>query len=206
MIDLQLDEIEHYQRFPIMKPFVGENYFNAKKKILVIAESHYLEGASSINTGPTLWYNSTQQGLYPGELNCVNTRQVVNTSKHMIFRELEAILVKSIDKFNGRAINSIAFMNGFQRPCQVPGQTIKAIASKKDFDVAINTITKVVEILEPEVVIFISKYTWEKVGKYLQKKEGIKYEFVCHPASGGKYWNNSSYPHSKNKMIELLEK
>lgn len=42
-IEENLDKIEHYKRFPLMKPFVGENYLNSKKKTLFIAESHFFD-------------------------------------------------------------------------------------------------------------------------------------------------------------------
>jgi hypothetical protein len=48
--DEQLSQIGHYKSFPAMKPYVGCNYgISSKKKIMLIAESHYLPPASTIN-------------------------------------------------------------------------------------------------------------------------------------------------------------
>ena len=205
---MTLSEIEHYKKYPAMIPFVGENYYKAKRKILIVAESHYLEGPSDYNTGPTKWYSSTQENLFHSEVKCINTSEIVKESDHMVFRELENILNKSIEMYNGRSINSIAYMNGFQRPSQTPGAPISLMASLKDFEEASKTIEKVIEILKPQLVIFISKYTWDKVGKMISKGNlniGTIFNYVSHPASGGRYWNNKNYVNSKFKLIELLK-
>ncbi|HEY8689005.1 MAG TPA: hypothetical protein VIM07_07210 [Chitinophagaceae bacterium] len=203
-IDTELDKIDHYQNFPIMKPFIGENYFNAKKKILVIAESHFFDEKSNINSGPTKWYSSSLKDLHESKFDSINTRKIVETSTHSVFRELENVLSKSTEKYKNRALNNIAFMNGFQRPANKTGQSIKELASGMDFEIGIKTVTKVIEILKPDFVVFISKYAWDKIGKQLHKSENIKYEFVNHPASI-RYWHNSKYPNSKYKLIDLLK-
>ena len=109
-----------------------------------------------------------------------------------------------MQKYKNRALNNIAYMNAFQRPANNTGKSIKELASSKDFEVGIKTVTKVIETLKPDFVIFISKYAWEKIGKQLHKSENIKYEFVNHPASI-RYWHNSKYPNSKYKLINLLK-
>ena len=202
-IENELDKVEHYQNFPIMKPFIGENYFNAKKKVLIIAESHYFGSISNINTGPTKWYSSTLKDLHESKYDNINTRKVVENSTHPVFKELENVLSKSMEKFKNRAINNIAYMNAFQRPANKTGQSVKELATSMDFKIGIKTVTQVIEILKPDYVIFISKYSWDKIGKQLHKAENIKYEFVNHPASW--YWHNSKFPNSKYKLIELLK-
>lgn len=203
-IHAALDEIEHYQSFPIMKPFVGENYLSAMKRVLVIAESHYFAEESNINTGPTKWYSSSIAELHASKHDSINTQKIVATSSHSVFREMENVLSQSMDKHKNRALNNIAFMNAFQRPANKAGESMKALASKMDFEIGIKTVEKVIKILKPNLVVFISKFAWEKIGKHLQKVENIKYEFVNHPASI-RYWHNSKYPNSKYKLLELLK-
>lgn len=202
-IETELDKIDHYQNFPIMKPFIGENYFNAKKKILVIAESHFFDKKSNINTGATQWYSSSLKDLHESKFDNINTRKIVENSTHPVFKQLENVLSRSMDKYKNRALNNIAYMNAFQRPANNTGQSIKELASSKDFEIGKETVTKVIEILRPDFVIFISKYAWEKIGKQLHKFENTKYDFVNHPASW--YWHNSKHPNSKYKLIELLK-
>ena len=203
-IDTELDAVAHYQNFPIMKPFIGENYFIAKKKILIIAESHFFAEKSNINTGPTKWYSSSLKELHISKYDSINTHKIVETSNHSVFRELESVLSQSMEKYKSQALNNIAFMNAFQRPANKAGQSIKELASGMDFEIGIKTVTKVIEILKPDLVVFISKYAWDKIGKHLLKAENTTYEFVNHPASI-RYWHDSKYPNSKYKLIDLLK-
>jgi hypothetical protein len=203
VIDAELDKIAHYQSFPIMKPFIGENYFNANKKILLVAESHFFASKSNINSGPTIWYSSTLKDLHESKFDSINTRKIVENSTHMLFRELETVLSKSMEKYKNRAMNNIAYVNAFQRPANKAGQSIKELASHLDFEVGIKTLTKVIEILKPNLVVFISKYAWDKIGNQLHKAENTVYEYVNHPASI-RYWHNSKYINSKYKLIKLL--
>ncbi len=40
--DVMFESIPIYKQYPILKPFVGNQYNKAKKKIFFIGESHYL--------------------------------------------------------------------------------------------------------------------------------------------------------------------
>jgi hypothetical protein len=208
-IENELDKIAHYQRFPLMKPFVGENYFASKKRTLFIGESHFFDMDESkitkeyINSSPSKWYSSSLNDLHLSKHDSINTRNVVNTSSHMVFRELEKILCLIFDMQNSRAINNIAFMNGFQRPANKYGASIKSIASERDFEEGAQTVESVVKILEPEYVIFISKFTWEKIGSRINRVEGVIYEFINHPAAF-RYWNDKQNAHSKYRLVQLL--
>jgi hypothetical protein len=215
-IEQELDGIEHYKKYPLMKPFIGENYFNAKKKILFIAESHYfdMEGTDEnkqriknkeyINSNPSKWYSSSQADLHISKHKSIDTRTIVSTSSHMVFTELEKVLLNSMETFNGKAINNVSFMNGFQRPANKKGASIKYMVGDTDFLEGIKTIEAVINIIEPEFVIFISKFTWDKIGLKIQKKPDIKYEFIYHPASV-KYWNSFKNNNCKHTLIEMLK-
>ena len=207
-IESELDKIEHYQKFPLMKPFIGENYFNNTKKLLIVGESHFFDHQPpsenpKINPGATVWYSSSENDLDDAKKACINTRNTILTSKHKVFTEIENVLNQSFEKYNNRAFNNVSFMNGFQRPSNIRGQSIKEIASEKDFEVSLSTISKVIEILKPNFVIFVSKYTWDTVGTKLSKNENIIYDYTCHPAAYGD-WNDKNNPNSKYKITTLL--
>src|SRR5687768_9795187 len=92
--DSQLDQLEHYRKFPAMKPYIGHNYgTNGKAKIMLVAESHYLPEYSTISNDPEKWYNSKQSDLNEEETGWIHTRGVVQcdwqSRGHMIFRELD---------------------------------------------------------------------------------------------------------------------
>lgn len=206
--DEQLKKIDHFQKFPSMLPYIGENYFTALKKILVIGESHFFDHYPQnenpkINPGAKVWYSSTEKELQEDKRLCIDTRNVVQTSTHHFFNSLEHILSQSIKYTSPKAVHNIAFMNAFQRPSNHKGQSIKGLAVEQDFQVASSTISQVIEIIKPDVVIFVSKYSWDNVGVRLQKQENIVYDYTVHPAAFGE-WNDEKGLHSKHKFHELL--
>ena len=54
--DEELKGIDIYHRYPILLPFVGNEYTDTKKKIFFIGESHYLPGNYN-NKISTEWYD-----------------------------------------------------------------------------------------------------------------------------------------------------
>ena len=208
-VEESIERIAHYKRYPLMKPFIGINYFNAAKKILIIGESHFFDHEDEItedyiNSSPTKWYSSSQKDLHESKHKWIFTRDIIKTSKHMVFRELDTILESTFEKIDGRAINNIAYMNGFQRPANKAGASIKGMTGEKDFKEGAETIQAVIDVIEPEYVIFISKFTWDTIGSRITKKDGIHFEFINHPASI-KYWNDKENSHSKYRLIEILK-
>ena len=210
IFDNELDLIEHYQMFPVMKPFIGENYGqNNSPKIMLIAESHYLPPTSTINQNPEIWYNSTQKNLTDIEVEWINTRKILSgnlrPAGHMIFRELNKRLSESMDIPKTRAMTNVAFMNGFQRPAPNTGDSIKKFCKPIDYKIGAETIIKVLNIIEPNLVIFVSKFSWDNLrGKILKTDGEIEFNFVCHPGTGGRYWHNKNYAHGLKKFNSII--
>jgi len=66
---------------------------------------------------------------------------------------------------------------------------------------------QVIQIIKPDIVIFVSKYAWDVGGQKIKEKhKNIVVDFVCHPGTGGRYWHNEEYPHNKKKFMQLLRK
>jgi len=65
--DNKLDSIEIYQRYSLLKPFVGSNYGTTYPKILLIAESHYLPPESKVHIDVESWYAGSEENLNPKE-------------------------------------------------------------------------------------------------------------------------------------------
>ena len=208
--DKEFIKINHYKKFPQLIPFVGENYSdNVSYRILLVAESHYLPDYSEKSLDCEKWYSQHPIELDQEEINHTETREVVNTiwdkNGHMLFRELEKNLALFIPKYNGRSINSCAFMNAFQRPSK-NGITIKHFAKQTDFIVANKILKEVIKIINPSLVIFVSKYAWDSVGYEIAKSfPKIRFEFVCHPGTGGRYWHNPNYKHGIEKFKSILK-
>lgn len=55
---------EHFKRFPCLTPWVGSSYQSPNhKKLLIIAESHYLPKGSTIHHDAARWYNELTQAV-----------------------------------------------------------------------------------------------------------------------------------------------
>lgn len=206
--DQELLEIDHFSKFPCMLPFVGENY-EKDKKIMMIAESHYLPPYSTISRESDKWYESTEKDLNKEELAWVNTRQILSGDLkprgHMIYKEIDSRMSEIIDTKDSRALDEIVLMNGFQRPAPEAGESIKYFTTEKDFEIGARTIEKVIKIVKPDIVLFISKYSWDNLKYKLSVANNIKFDFVCHPGTGGRYWHNTSYEHGISKFREIIK-
>ncbi len=211
LFDNLLNEIDHYQRFPAMRPFVGKNYINNARKIMLIAESHYMPPESTISLNPENWYNSTQLDLTKEEVAWIDTRNILSgnwkPAGHMIFKELNKQMSKFMDVSKSRAMTNVAFMNGFQRPAPKTGDSIKKFCKPIDYKIGAKTIKEVIEVLKPNLVLFVSKLAWDKLRRKLPKPElTTEYDFVCHPGTGGRYWHNKKYQHGLEKFKLILNK
>jgi hypothetical protein len=212
IFDEKLNEIEHYQKFPAMRPFIGQNYGNIDtRKIMLVAESHYLPPKSTISKHPENWYNSTQSDLSDEEIAWINTRNILKgnwkPAGHMIFRELNARISDFMNVKECRAMTNVAFMNGFQRPAPETGDSIKNFCKSIDYNIGAQTINSVIKTIKPDLVIFVSKLSWDKLRWKISKSAlEVKYDFVCHPGTGGRYWHNKKYKHGMTKFKSLIEK
>jgi hypothetical protein len=212
IFDGKLNEIEHYQKFPSMRPFIGKNFGkDNSKKIMLIGESHYLPPKSTISKNSENWYGSSESDLNSEEIAWINTRNILSgnwkSAGHMIFRELNTRMSEFMNVEKFRAMTNVAFMNGFQRPAPETGDSIKNFCKPIDFKTGAQTIKEVVNIIEPDLVIFVSKLSWDKLRYDIPKSElEVKYHFVCHPGTGGRYWHNKNYQHGLKKFKSLIEK
>lgn len=206
--DDRLLAIEHYQNFPCMMPYIGKNY-GPKKKIMLIAESHYLPFDSTISQDPRIWYKANQQDLNNTEKAWISTRDILagdwTPPGHMIFKELNTRMNGIVGSKNSRPMTNVVVMNAFQRPAPESGESIKNFSCVEDFKVGAKTVQQVIEITEPDLVLFVSKYSWDNIRWKLPKNSNIQYDYVCHPGTGGRYWHNHSYMHGVNKFKNILE-
>ena len=209
--DKDLKTIDHYFRFPAMKPYIGENYGkNGHSKILLIGESNYLPKKSMVHKNAEQWYQADQSRLTNDEINWIHCRQLLEcnwkSNGHMIYRELESNLKKYFKTNNDlRAMTNVAYINGFQRPSPETGESIKKFLNKIDYKISSDVLSKVIEIISPDVVIFVSKLTWDRLRWRLKIDKEIKIDFTCHPGTGGRYWHNKNYKNGKKKFNKILK-
>ena len=199
--DASLKQISHYQAYPAMLPFVGEEYVSEQhKKVLVIGESHYLPEGSTVHHDAEAWYAGSQESLNDEEVAWTNTREVI-----MWHHDKKTGLVRKINQEiegvgfgeSKPGIQHIAFMNAFQRPSREK-DSIKEYETEKDISLSADVIRAVVDILKPDTVIFASKYAWEKFHTAIGER--AKIERVCHPMSRS-HWHGKD---GKEKFAALL--
>jgi len=201
--DQQLDGIEIYQRYPLLKPFIGSDYGSNGPKILLIAESHYLPAESTVHRDSTSWYAGHEGNLTSKEQKWMRTRRILNkplkgwTAKgHAIYRNIESALLKAGLPANDNVFRQIAFMNAFQRPAK-DGDSIKQ--TKQDVEVAVETIDQVIDALQPDHIVFVSTKAKKTVGKHLSHSS----VGVHHPACP--WWNREQDgSNSKQRFINHI--
>lgn len=203
-----MNDPEHYQRFPSMKPWEGSRYrcASSHKRLLVIGESHFLPESSSIHKSID-WYKADEGQLTDIERVWISTRKIIARSKtegfkvssHSIYKNI-AIEVNQI--LSGRddldAIEDIAFYNYLQRPA-ITGDSLHV--DPRDREVAIKVFDWVVGTLQPEIIIFTSDLAGQCCGERLRAL-GVSHGIVPHPTCA--HWNMRAKKYGGLKGRELF--
>jgi hypothetical protein len=197
----KLQKISFYEQYPEYIPFIGNDF--EKYRILLLGESHFFNNESETNKNPEDWYKNDNSKLNNKEKLRINTQFVVNNftktkSRRAVFGKIDSTL-KECDYQNG--IQSVAFMNAFQRPAIGNGKSIKTY----DIDIEKSTevINQVIEIIKPKYICFVSKKSYKKLSK---KINFSNIDVVVHPASS--WWHRKTKKGFNGKEVfsELLKK
>ncbi len=236
--DEKLLKIPHYIKHPEMLPFVGKSYQEMKEKgkktVLLVGESHYIEGADASNGEKHFeevkWYDddgfSHADGFKKGNIffdhfDFYVTRHIVSNflkgedgSGYTIFSNPLRAYWGEVERQN---YHKFAFMNYFQSPAFARGKSKDP--SEKDLEVAKATLEKVIEFLAPDVVIFLSKKAfWAYIGsekyqvektaehRFLYcKKDGDKPDFYAVSHPTCPWWNRSGGRYGRAAFKHILE-
>jgi len=79
--DSQLVGAQIYRDYPELLPFVGRKYKSTYRRILLIAESHYLPKGVQVIPSAS-WYGGTSKVLPPSVAELIHTRQIVSIGKN----------------------------------------------------------------------------------------------------------------------------
>ena len=203
--DEKLRQIDLYKKHPTMLPFVGYHYPDTK--ILILGESHYLDPNENEDAKKNMkhWYHMPTEQYHFQYPNYFDTRSVVGSyltlrrsKAHSMFREPAKALIEAwdlLDVNDSEAFTAFAFMNYFQRPEVSSGKTIAL--TEEDKDQAFAHLNKVVQILEPVKVVFLSKKSFDAYASALDPR----ISYTNHPTS--KHWNG---PNGKEKLIDIFKK
>jgi hypothetical protein len=197
--DQELKSIKHFQNHPQMIPFIGNQWGKKHKKILIVAESHYIENRNIdvyreiVNN----WYDTHYSKLSENDKIWTSTADIIDNSKyleggesngHRIYLHLDKALIESgLDRINNeKMFQYVSFMNFFQRPADSESESI--IVNQKDQQIANETLKEVINVIKPEFVFFVSSNAWEFYDKSIFDK--TKTGHSCHPIS--KWWNRKA--------------
>lgn len=192
--DQQFSKIGHFQLYPQLYPWVGQAFDNQNPRILVMGESHYLDSSSDYHHNAAAWY----AGIDIQEKHDVSwtiTRRIVANGlannwmekSKTIYRNIEAAAVYAGigASTSDSPFHSMAFMNYFQRPAQVSGKSIVVSALDRSHSAAV--LNSVLEILNPQIVIFCSVLAWKAARQSVQGHHGICFAYTPHPAT--RWWH-----------------
>lgn len=200
--DSRFLSIPFYRSHPYMMPFVGDAYDSPKhKKLLLIGESHYMLEGSTVHHDVNAWYNGTLE-LTESEQDWCNTRGTREWKSGRFGKEIDRCL-KLVCPDVESGWQQVASYNYFLRPAD-DRQSIEDLwmahdGESLDREQAIRNLISVLEILRPNLVVFLSS----KVCKCAETDDypkcfggnlwnwtaahGIDYCYTMHPSSA--HWN-----------------
>ena len=208
--DQDLAAIDHLSRIPAMMPFVGKDYIHAShKRLLLIGESGYFPPESTCHKSPDDWYRLHQSELNEEELCYLNWRSLIGNewthNGHEMYREINRFMREITQSDEPRAVSHAAYVNAFFRPATEPGESIKHSLTSLDIEQGLSTTGEIIDCLQADVVVFLSKFTWDTFGWQLAaSKPNVKMEFTAH-AADRRWFHRRNYPHAKPKLMEFLQ-
>ena len=197
-ISLEFDDdlltFQHFANYPNLLPYIGKNFSKNEKRVLIIAESHYFPD-------DIFYKNISAEEFYD--------RKIKFDDIYFMFTRFELTRKKihRIHKNLGKHINysDIAYYNFFLRPASNKlSINIKPI----DKEIANNAFKIIVEKLQPNKIIFVSKKSYDNLT--IENKNNYKEKiFHCvHPNSI--WWNKPMKKHGgkngKDIFKSILEK
>lgn len=200
--DTALLSLPFYKSHPYILPFVGDDYDSSKhKKLLLIGESHYMPSGSSVHHDVNTWYNGAPK-LSDDERDWCNTRGTREGKSGRFGKEIDRCLNLVLPS-DGNGWHQVAFLNYFLRPadCTTGIDDLWKVYGGESLDreQAIRNLISVLEILRPNLVVFLSSRVCkcaetDDYPKYFggnlwdwTAAHGVDYCYTMHPSSA--HWN-----------------
>lgn len=208
--DLQ-NQLPHLQNYPELLPFIGKEWDVSPHKILLIAESHYIDEGAISSNHENDWYNyNSDNFLWKDYLDSINTRDNVDKadnvkihgyrSPYLHYYNVKKEIKSNLSDFKETELifPYLAYYNYFQRPALADGASI--INNEKDNEIAYNTFKSLVNIIKPSKIIFTSNRSYDSFLYSINKHDeqalfSIKIHSVPHPGSA--WWNRKAAKYGK---------
>ena len=202
-------------------PFIGKFYGDADVKIVVVGESHFLDGNNLNRKAPEFtkesWYDLNANDLPKKEqegdnfIGAIYTREVIEDfiyrskgRSYTIYKNLASVMDKQLPYWPGKkntVFENVVFLNYFQRPSFRPSKAI--INSKKDNEVAFNVFIGVIKVVKPDVIFVASIEAFKAFSSELTKYPDEKLPQIHplpHPGGSSPYWTSK-----KSKEYQVHE-
>lgn len=212
--DSQFQSVPFYKSHPYMMPFVGDDYESSKhKKLLLVGESFYLPEGATVHHDADSWYGTPS--LTEDERNWCNTRGTREGKSGRFGKEIDRCLNLVLPS-GGNGWHQVAFLNYFLRPAddrQSISNLWKSYGGKDvDCEQAIRNFIKVLDILKPDLFVFLSstvckqaeeldypKYFGGNLWDWTKSHGIVDYIYTNHPSSA--HWNQIKSKYDKAQSM-----
>ncbi len=181
-------------------PFIGEKY--EESRLLLVGESHYVpkQDVQKVNRDDfyDISFKDLTEGTYKG---WIDTRKVFEYRAYdkkefdPFFSNTATEIAKAIHETNNLsrnqkidAMHQYAFMNYFKRPAYDQGKTIREL-TELDYKYAYDISSYVMEILDPKLIVFLSKKAYWAFCDADNKRLCSKYSIKCVSHPSCVWWN-----------------
>lgn len=199
-----------FERFPELIPAVGDYYWREDgkhKKMLLVGESNYFKDKESPNSDfqdAEKWYKADDAKLIPQNAHKIVSNWKGGRPFENMYKVMDKVLSEAGIEHEGYLLMEAAFYNYFLRPARDEGTHKSFIPKDIDREVAGVALAGIIDRLEPELIIFLSKKAYDEFSAYCSEKnlifEGVVIDFVYHPSS----WRWHSPENCHLKVEKLL--
>ena len=189
-----------FNRFSILEPVTfGDNYWNNPRhnKLMIIAESNYLDdNVDSVFKDPEVWYQGKASII---KQFLEDQKKKLSTWKYYkTFSKLCKVMNEVANTHCTSVYDEAVFYNYFLRPATVRGEdrSFEKDCEQLDRDVAGTALCGAIDLLNPDIVIFASKYAYDEFKDYLEYSDNTNIRFV----SDYKYLELAKYNNRKIRI------
>lgn len=222
--DNEFNKIEFFDRFhPEYLPYVGDNY--DKTKLLLCGESNYIDESNlsadviRLIESPD-WYTTDSRDQnklpYAGCIGWCNNREIINSvldnkqnrksisKSHYMYINPAKVFLDVFPQIGNSwdAFTYFASMNYYQKPASKTGKSIEATQHDNQF--AADNLLRVINVLKPETIIFLSKKSlWAFKASEPNDLKNIFIGSCAHPTSP--WWNRNDGDFGREAFKNIIQ-
>ena len=187
--DNDLLKFQHFSNYPNFLPYIGKEFSKSKKRVLIIAESHYFPDKDFYKN--IIIDDFYQRKINFDDINFMFTRfELTRKKTHRIHKNIGVYANYS----------EIAYYNFFLRPAI---SKLSINAKSIDKEVANNAFKIIVETLSPNRIIFVSKKSYDSLTAENKNLYQDKISYCVHPNSV--WWNKSMKKYNGKNGKEIFK-